>query len=61
VTRCSSSNPSGNAARTHHRRAEGIQSQIAGEDKQCKPATAQIVGDTVIVHSPEIAKLAALR
>lgn len=35
--------------------------QIAGEDKHWKPATAQIVGDTVIVHSPEIAKPVAVR
>ncbi len=34
---------------------------IAGEDKQWKPATAKIVGDTVIVSSPEIVKPVAVR
>ncbi len=34
---------------------------IAGEDKQWKPAATQIVGDTVIVCSPEIAKPVAVR
>ncbi len=35
--------------------------QIAGVDKQWKPATAKIVGDTVIVSSSEIAKPVAVR
>ena len=35
--------------------------QIAGEDRQWKPATARIDGDKVIVSSPEVAKPAAVR
>ncbi len=34
---------------------------IAGEDKQWKPAATQIVGNTVVVCSPEIAKPVAVR
>ncbi len=34
---------------------------IAGSDKQWKPATATIAGDTVIVSNPEIAKPVAVR
>ena len=34
---------------------------IAGEDKQWKPATAMIAGDTVIASSPEVTKPVAVR
>ena len=35
--------------------------QIAGEDKQWKPAAAKIIGETVVVSSADVAKPAAVR